>query len=152
MTKPENFSYQTTPLIQVSDIVPVESKVQWEFRAAVKSYLASKDFASEKIINDYLTQWANNHEPIKPLIATSSQLKAVEKHSENLSVVAAIGIEALKKIKEGSSIDSTWLNEKLNILKTAGKPVAETELCIVREIEALVKQQLLPLPASYPSF
>ena len=152
MTKPENFSYQTTPLIQVSDIVPVESKVQWEFRAAVKSYLASKDSASEKIINDYITQWANNHEQIRSLIATSSQLKAVEKHSENLSVVAAIGIEALKKIKEGSSIDSTWLNEKLNILKTAGKPVAETELCIVREIEALVKQQLLPLPASYPSF
>jgi len=152
MTKPESLSYQTSPLIQVSDIAFVDSKVQWEFRTAVKSYLANKDIASEKIITGYLTLWANNHEQLKSLIAASSQLKAVENHSKNLTVVAAIGIEALKKIKEGGGIDSTWSNEKLNILKAANKPFAETELCIIREIEALVKQQLLPLPESYPTF
>ena len=152
MMKAESVTYQTAPLIQVSDIVPVDSKVQWEFRRAVQSYLANNDVTSENIIKSYLALWISNHERIRHLIAGSSQLKAVEKHSENLSNVAAIGIDALKKLKDGAAPDSAWSTEKLNILKEANKPLGETELCIIREIEALVKQQLSPLPASYPMF
>ena len=148
--KPESVSYQTAPLVQVSDIVFVDSRVKWQFRNAVRSYLVNKDAASEAIIMAFLMRWQNNHEQLKNLFAYSSQLKAVEEHSKNLAAVSAIGIDALRKIKAGGSPDANWTNEKLAILKSANKSYGETELCIIPEIEALVSQRLAPLPASYP--
>jgi hypothetical protein len=40
----------------------------------------------------------------------------------------------------------------LNILKKASQPYAETELSVIPEIEALVKGEVQPLPATYPVF
>jgi hexosaminidase len=148
---PESMSYQAAPLIQVSDIVFVDSKVKWEFRAAVKSYLQNKDVASENTLRNTLTLWQKNNEQLKDLFVTSSQLKRVEQHSKNLSVVATLGLEALDKLKAGTS-DTNWINEKLGILKTANQVYGETELCIIPEIESLVRQQMSPLPATYPIF
>jgi len=148
---PESMSYQAAPLIQVSDIVFVDSKVKWEFRMALKSYFERKDITSENILRNYLTKWQKNNEQLKDLLSTSPQLKRVEQHSKTLSVIAAIGLEALDKLKTGA-VDSNWVNEELGILKTASQAYGETELCIVPEIESLVRQQLVPLPATYPIF
>jgi len=148
---PESMSYQAAPLIQVSDIVFVDSKVKWEFRAAVKSYLQNKDVASENTLRNYLTLWQKNNEQLKDLFVTSSQLKRVEEHSKNLSAVATLGLEALDKLKAGTT-DTNWINEKLGILKTVNQVYGETELCIIPEIESLVRQQMSPLPATYPIF
>jgi hexosaminidase len=148
--KPESVSYQTAPLVQVSDIVFVDSRVKWQFRNAVKSYLINKDAASEALIMAFLMRWQNNHEELKMLFAYSSQLKAVEEHSKNLAAVSAIGIDAVQKLKDGTRPDVNWTNEKLTSLKSANKSYGETDLCIIPEIEALVSQRLAPLPASYP--
>jgi hexosaminidase len=148
---PASVSYQAAPLIQVSDIVFVDSKVKWQFRAALKSYFEHKDIASESILRDYLTRWQKNSDQLKDLLVASAQLKRVEEHSRNLSAVAAIGLEALDRLKAGTS-DANWINEKLAILKTANQVYAETELSIIPEIEAIVKQQMIPLPATYPIF
>jgi hexosaminidase len=148
---PESMTYQAAPLIQVSDIVFVDSKVKWEFRAAVKSYLQNKDVASENTLRNYLTLWQKNNEQLKDLFVTSSQLKRVEEHSKNLSALATLGLEALDKLKAGTS-DTNWINEKLGILKTINQVHGETELCIISEIESLVRQQMSPLPATYPIF
>ena len=148
---PESMSYQAAPLIQVSDIVFVDSKTKWKFRAAVKSYLQHKDTISENILRSYLILWQANNDQLKDLFVASSQLKRVEEHSKNLSIVAKVGLEALDKLKSGT-IDSNWISEKLGILKTANQPYGETELCVIPEIESLVKQQMVPLPVTYPIF
>jgi hexosaminidase len=148
---PESMSFQASPLIQVSDIVFVDSKVKWEFRTALKSFLEHKDMASENILRNYLTMWQKNNGQLKDLFAASPPLKRVEEHSKNLSVIATIGLEALDKLKTGAA-DGNWVNEKLGILKTASQVFGETELCVIPEIESLVKQQLEPLPVSYPIF
>jgi hexosaminidase len=148
---PASMSYQAAPLIQVSDIVFVDSKVKWQFRAALKSYLEHRDTESENFLRDYLTRWQKNNDQLKDLMVVSPQLKRVEEHSKNLSVVATIGLDALDKLKAGKT-DTNWINEELAILKTASQVHAETELCIIPEIEALVKQQMIPLPLTYPIF
>lgn len=150
--KPESVSYQTSPLIQVSDIVFVDSRVKWEFRNAVKSYLVNKDSNSENIIVNYLNRWQRNEEQLKNLFASSAQLRTVEEHSKNLTSIATIGIDALNKIKNGTPPDANWTNEKLSILKAVNKAYGETELCIISEIEALVNQRLASFPASYAIF
>ena len=44
----------------------------------------------------------------------SPQLKQVEGHSKNLSLIASMGLEALDKIKSGAK-DARWTNEKLTV-------------------------------------
>jgi len=152
LMKPESMSFQTTPLIQVSDIVPVDSKVKWIFRWAVASFLKNKDSISESIIRSYLTRWKDNNDGLAGLFAKSSIAKNVREHSKDLSVIAAIGLDALNKIKEGKSLDDDNLNKAMDILKSAGRTDGETELCIIPEIESLVKRKMDPLPETYPQF
>jgi hexosaminidase len=151
MMMPEGMSYQSAPLIQISDIVFVDSKVKWAFRTAVKSYLEHKDTISEDLVRKYLVLWKDNNARLQSLFAGSAALRRVEEHSKNLSVVAAIGLNALNKLKDGVT-DSAWTGEQLAMLKSANQPFGETELCIIPEIEALVKGNLEPLPSSYPVF
>jgi hexosaminidase len=151
MMMPEGMSYQSAPLIQISDIVFVDSKVKWAFRTAVKSYLEHKDTISEDLIRKYLVLWKDNNARLQSLFAGSAALRRVEEHSKNLSAVAAIGLNALNKLKDGVT-DSAWTGEQLAMLKSVNQPFGETELCIIPEIEALVKGNLEPLPSSYPVF
>ena len=152
LMKPEALTYPPNPLTEVSDIVPVDSRVKWKFREAVKSFLINKDTLSENIIRNYLQQWQNNHEQLKSLFGSSSQLKLVEQHSKNLSAIAAIGLKTLDKIKNGITPDENWTNQQMAILKEADKAYGQTELSIIPEIESLIKQQLVPLPESYALF
>ena len=144
--------YQTAPLIEASDFLFVDSEVEWKFRAAVRSYLQNKDVLSEKIIDNYLTLWQNNHKTLENLFATTKQLEQIKEHSRNLSIVAAIGKTALDKIKAGTAPLNEWINECMESLKNASRPYGESELAIVSEIEALIKQQIISLPPTYPSF
>jgi hexosaminidase len=151
MMMPESMSYQSAPLIQISDIVPVDSKVKWAFRAAVKSYLEHRDTISENLIRKYLVLWRDNNAQLQPLFADCAALRRVEEHSKNLSVVATIGLNALKQLKDGVT-DLGWPDKQRAILNSANQAFGETELCIIPEIEALVNANLEPLPSSYPVF
>lgn len=148
----ESVTFQTSPLTAVSDIIPVDAAIKWKFRSAVKSYLQYKDKISENFIMDCLTTWQSNNEKLTGLFNTSAQLKAVQPHAEHLAGLAAIGKEAMNKIKSGTAADADWVTEQMAVLKKAGQPYSETELSVIPEIEALVKQQMQPLPASYSPF
>jgi hexosaminidase len=145
-------AYQTAPLIEVSDFVFVDSEVKWRFRAAVRSYLQQKDAPSEKIINYYLALWQNNDKNLEHLLSNSGPLKRVSEHSRNLSLVATLGKTALEKIKTGETPSGEWINECMAVLKNAGQSYGETELDIIPEVESLIRQQMVLLPAAYSPF
>lgn len=144
-----NMSLQTAPFIGLADIIPVDSEDKWKFRLAVQNYLQKKDAASGKIINAYLTKWQENDAKVKDVLTSSNQLLKIQEHSKNLSLVAALGREALAKIKSNSKPSPEWINESMNVLKSASQASGQTELAIIPEIESLIKQQMSPLPASY---
>ncbi len=143
---------QTAPLTEVSDIVFVDSETGWKFRAAVQSYLQNKDSVSENILNNYLTLWQNQQKKLEHLLPSSKQLEKVKEHSRNLSIIAAIGKTAVHNIKAGITPSNEWINESMASLKNARQVYGETELAIVSEMESLIKQRLITLPASYPVF
>jgi hexosaminidase len=152
MSLPPANSFQTAPLTNISDIIPVDSEVKWKFRAAVQAYLTSKDAASEKIIEDFLTSWQGNDMKITDLFVNSNRLKSIHDHSKNLTMVAALGKDALAKMKSNSKPSEEWVKQSMNVLKNASVSLGETELAIISEIESLVKQQMIPLPISYSPF
>lgn len=149
MFKPGKLMNQTAPLRDVSDIIPVDAETKWIFRMAVQSYLLQKDAASEKIINHYLQRWKNNDEALAGIWKNSTALNEVREHSKQLALIADIGIQAMQQIKSGSKAPEEWINKSMEVLKTASAVYGETTIAIISEIESLVKQQLVSLPASY---
>ncbi len=145
-------AFQTAPLMEVSDVIFVDSEVKWRFRAAVESYLRQKDVPSGKIINYYLTLWQNNDQQLEHLFSGSGSLEKVRVHSRNLSLVAALGKSAFEKIKTGTTPSAEWITECMAVIKNAKQPYGETELDIIPEVEALIRQQMVPLPEGYSLF
>jgi hypothetical protein len=86
---------------------------------------------------------------LKDLFVVSHPLKRVEEHSKNLSAIETMGLEG--QIESGNE-RQPWLNEKPGVLKTASQAYGEAELCVISEIESVLKQQMVPLPAIYPIF
>jgi hexosaminidase len=150
-TQQESATFQTAPLVEISDIIPVDQQTKWEFRAAVQSWLTHKDGPSAKRIIGWLKEWQQVNTDLRPMFDQSVQLKKVEQHSKNLAILASIGLEAMEKNKMGQ-IAETWQKEKLEMISGAAKPFGETELSILPEIKALVTGVLDPLPKTYPAF
>ena len=82
-------------------------------------------------------------------IAASPRLKEIEVHAENLSGISKIGLEAMDFMRKKEKPSSHWFAEKLSVLKEARKPANELELCIIPEIESLIKQKMVPESKNY---
>ena len=66
--------------------------------------------------------------------------------------IAKLGEQALEHIKLNYTPSTEWTNEAFKILKEASKSFGDTELAVVAEIESLLKQQMTPIPKSFPIF
>jgi hexosaminidase len=152
ITKPASASYQTAPLVALSDIVFVDSETKRKFRWAVKTYLANKDTASERIIRNQLTTWKNNASRLQPLINESRLNAELDSHSKNLAIAGAIGLSALDLIKAGTAPNADWVSKKAAELSALNKTYGDMDLAIIPEIDALVKQKMANEPADYPLF
>lgn len=100
----------------------------------------------------FLHLWKDNDKYLQDIWNGLMQLEKIREHSANLSVVAAIGIKGFENIAKGESPSADWINENMIVLKNAAKPHGETELDIIPEIEALIRQKQIPLPAAYSQF
>jgi len=151
-TAPEGMLLQTAPLNEVSDVVLVDNPARWKFHHAVLECLNKKDSASFTVVAAYLEKWNRCAAELEGPVATQAQLVKVNTHLQNLKKASEIGLEALSKIKTGQSPSAEWIQEKTSIVASANKPQAETEISILGDILSLVKQQAVPLPATYPVF
>ncbi len=152
MTQPKGMTFQTAPLNEISDIIPVDSEIKWKFRAAVKLFLINKDSESEKIIMAYLSQWQSLDKKLTAVLGDSAPLSRIQAHARNLAAIAKIGEQALEHLKLNYTPSTEWTNEAMKILKEASKASGDTELAVVAEIESLLKQQMIPIPKSFPIF
>lgn len=152
MTKAPGLSYQTAPLVALSDIVFVDSETKRKFRCAVKSYLANRDTASEKIVRTQLKIWKSNTLLLQPTINKYSLGAELNAHSEHLTAAAVIGLSALDMMKAGTLPDASWVTKTLTELSTINITYGDLDLTILPEIMALVKQKLDSEPADFPIF
>jgi len=87
--------YSTTPLNRVVDAALPESYKVYRFGQDVDQWLESADEPALLRITQALDFWSSNHEKLAPVFETSERLKEVEAHSNYLSRLADLGIEAL---------------------------------------------------------
>jgi hexosaminidase len=127
-----------SPLTRVVDAARPDAPVARKFRRMVDNFLEKKDGVDGAQLKSWLTRWQENHQALLPIIKATPALAEIESLSNDLSEVAAIGIEALKMIEGGQKASDDWKQEKLVVLTKAKEPRGQTELLVVSAVEKLV--------------
>jgi hexosaminidase len=128
------------PLTRLIDAVYPESDAAREFSALVQTYLQSgaRDRASEQRVRDRLTAWRDNDAKLSPLLAKSSLLQEDVQLSQNLSLVAAAGLQALDYLDHGQAAPDSWKTAQDSVIQDAKKPQAGLLLMVADPVQQLV--------------
>ncbi len=141
---PEGTMYKTySPFTLFADAATADAPAARRFRTLVDRYVQTKDDHLKQEIVQWLEKWQNNHAALTPLIAQSPVLKSIETLSGNLSAIAALGLAAIHKNKEGTQKQQDVHAKKAaEILQKARAQGGRTELQVVDAIEKLIKAEI----------
>jgi hexosaminidase len=128
------------PLNRLIDAAYPESDTAREFAALVQGFVQSggKDQNAEAQIRSWLTIWRDNDAKLHPVLAQSFLLQEDEPISQNLSAIAAAGLQALDYIDKTLAPPSDWRAQEQATIDQAKKPVAGLLLMVAAPIEQLV--------------
>lgn len=134
------------PLNRLIDAVYPESVRAREFAALVQTFVQSggKDQSAEAQIRSWLTMWQENDAELHPLLAQSFLLQEDEPISQNLSAVAAAGLQALDYIDKAQAGPIDWRAQQEMMIDQAKKPVAGLLLMVAAPVEQLVDAAAAP--------
>ncbi|MGA7523410.1 MAG: beta-N-acetylhexosaminidase [Acidobacteriaceae bacterium] len=137
---------------RVADVVLVDSATKYQFRDALASYLKTRDRAQEADLRVWLKRWSKNDAALRPYFAQSADLAEVAGNSKNLAALARAGLQALDQFDRGSALNPDQLAADDALIKSAQAGAGETQIAVLPEIQALIHQNLVPEPTSYPLF
>ncbi len=120
-----------TALTRLVDAARPESKLAIDFRGWVRR-------GDWKAVRRMLVQWEANEALLKPTLESHGLLREVVPVSEQLTIAARIGLEALGRIERSERGDSAWVSRQTAALKEAAKPRVELLLMIVPAVQELV--------------
>jgi hexosaminidase len=130
-----------SPFTRIVDAARPDAGTAREFRWEVDTYLTEtpKDSMRIRHLRDWLSLWKNNHALLLPTLRSNPILHEIEPLSEDLSILAAIGLEAMDAIQNNRKAGSEFLKRTRRVLNRARDPRGQTELQIIDAVEALVK-------------
>jgi hexosaminidase len=130
-----------TPLNRMTDVVAPESEAARRFTAAVNALIAVdfKDAALESQIRSQLAIWRENDVYVEPLAARSYLLAELAPLSQQLSALAAAGLEALDHIDKVDPVPVAWRDQRLALAVQAQKPEADLLLMLAQPIQMLIQ-------------
>lgn len=138
--KQEGFRFkQHSPYTRVMDACIVDTKPVMLFNKNVADYIENKNLETSRKIREQLTKWAENHEKLKPIIATSPILKEVTPLSENLSLIAKVGLEAISLIEKNEKPSAEWMDNAKVVIENSKKWTAQMEIVVIDSIGKLVE-------------
>jgi hexosaminidase len=126
--------YTTTTLNQIVDAASAESYPAYEFNRKVGLWLDSKSERLEDDLVSTLQKWSENDAKLRDLFEKNEDAAAIQKHSENLCLLAAM---ALKSIKQEES--NTNKEEVNNWLADARLEHGGTVLAVLPGLEKLIQ-------------
>jgi hexosaminidase len=129
------------PLTRMIDAAYPESETAREFGALVQKYIQSgyKDQAAEAQIRSWLTLWRDNDAKLHPLLTQSFLLEKDVALSQNLSMVAAAGLQALDYLGKSQPEPDLWRAQQIAVLELAKQPSDDVLLMIVAPVQQLVE-------------
>jgi len=126
-------------LNRLVDATRPESSTARHFNDLVNSLLAGKtDPGTKAQIRKWLVLWKDNEARIQPIIGQSFLLKEVVPLSQNLSALAACGLEAMDYLDRGERPSDDWKAQQLDLVKRAQEQKAQLLIMIAPSIQRLI--------------
>jgi hypothetical protein len=89
-------------------------------------------------IRGWLNQWQQNHVNLQPLLDQSFLLSEDKPLSEDLSAMAAAGLQALDAMDKNQSLPDAWRTEQLAVVARSNSPRANLLLTVAPPIQKLI--------------
>jgi hexosaminidase len=128
------------PLTRMIDAVIPESDTARHFSNLVQTFAQSgyKDQATEAQIRMWLTTWRDNDARLHPVLEGSFLLQEDGPLSQNLSALAATGLQALDYLDKGQPAPDAWKTQQLAVIEQAKTRQADLFLAVVAPVQQLV--------------
>jgi hexosaminidase len=123
-----------TPLNCLVDATRPESGTARDFAALLGNWSANKDR-----IRKQLTVWRDNQTGLLPLMQSSGLLQEDVPLAQDVSALAAAGLQALDYLDSGQPAPPQWVTEQLGLVERASKPRAELLIMIAAPVGKLVE-------------
>jgi hexosaminidase len=147
-TRPNTREYtQMTPLNRLVDAARPESRKARQFRDMVDEMLGDVPNygTNRQIIREWLIEWRDNNEKLRPILEDSILLKEIIPLSKDVASLADVGLQALNYIENDQKPPQSWLESLSSLLNRPQKPECELQIMIVPAISKLVEAALHPL-------
>ena len=128
------------PLNRLADAARPESRVARSFAGLVDTYLQSgpQKSAAEAQMRTWLNQWQQNNANLQPLLDESFLLAEDKPLSEDLSALAAAGLQALDALDKRQAVQEPWRTEQLAVVERSNRPRANLLLMVAPPIQKLI--------------
>ena len=138
-----------SPLNRVIDAALPESDTARHFADLVDALAAGRaDSTAKQEVRTLLIRWRDNQATLQALGTQSFLLQEIVPLSQDLSTVAATGLQALDYLDHGERAPDAWAIQQFALLEQAQKPRAQLLLMIVPSVQKLVEvssgQKALP--------
>jgi hexosaminidase len=129
-----------SPLNRVVDAARPESATARHFADLVDALVTGRaDPEATQEIRALLTRWRDNQTNLQPFENESFLLKEIVPVSQDLSAVAAVGLQALDHLDRGERASDTWAAQQFALLEQAQKPKAQLLLMVAPSVQKLVE-------------
>ncbi len=127
--------YYTLPLNRMVDAAAPESYQAYRFGQDVDLWIESEDAAARERMIATLEDWSVNHEQLAPAFENNDRLLEIQAHSENLSQLASVALEALIEPAKLSGKE----DELAVLFVSASESHGATNLPITQHVQKLVE-------------
>jgi hexosaminidase len=142
-TREEIATVQATslsPLNRVVDAARPESETARRFADLVDALIAGRaDSAAKQEVRACLKRWRDNQSSLQAFETRSFLLKEIIPVSQDLSAVAATGLQALDYIDRGERATDAWARQQFALLQAAEEPKAQLLLMVAPTVRKLVE-------------
>jgi hexosaminidase len=129
-----------SPLNRVIDAVRPESDTARHFADLVDALMGGHaDSKAKQEVRTLLILWRDNQANLQALETQSFLLREIVPLSQDLSAVAATGLQALDYLDRGERAPDAWATQQFALLEQAQKPRAQLLLMVVPSVQKLVE-------------
>jgi len=129
-----------SPLNRVVDAARPESAIARHVADLVDALIAGQaDPGAKTEVKELLTRWRDNQTKLQPLEAQSFLVNEISPLSQDLSAIAAAGLQALDYLGRGERAPEAWATQQFALLEQAQKPKAQLLLMVAPSLQKLVE-------------
>lgn len=141
-----------TPLNRLVDAVHPESDEARQFATLVDTFLADKNQPGVQAdIRETLQQWRDSQKELQKTVERSALLQEIVPLSQNLSGLAAAGLQAVDYLDRAEPAPQLWVEQQLAFLDAAEKPHAQLLLVVAPSVRKLIRASAAqPAMKSHP--